>query len=85
MPSDNYFKVSKGARILGLFTFDSHDAMDVKRAFKLAADAVSNNAPRHKDEFQPRMSVWHKRTIIMTDGPWSKLLAVGQTPPAPRH
>jgi hypothetical protein len=88
MPSDNYFKVVKGCRILGLYTFDSHDAAEVGRAFEKACTTANDNGARHKDELtKPVISVWHKRTIIMADGPWSSLPAVGQVcaRPDPRN
>jgi hypothetical protein len=85
MPSDNYFKVAKGTRIIEIHHFDSHDVKDVERAYKLARATANGNGPRHKDEMPARISIWHKRTIIMSEGPWAKLPAVGQVLPPPRN
>jgi hypothetical protein len=84
MASDNYFKVAKGTRIIGIHHFDSHDVKDVERAFKLACSTANGSGPRHKDEMTPRISIWHKRTIIMSEGPWAALPAVGQVLPPPK-
>lgn len=78
MTSDNYFKVTKGPHILGMFHFDSHSAEEVGKAFDEAFELLDNSGPRHKEDTHPHLSVWHKRTIIMTDGPWSSIPAVGQ-------
>ena len=81
MANDNYFKVTKGTRILGMYHFDSHSAESTHKAFDQAFDLFDKSAPRHKDEAKPHLSVWHKRTIIMTEGPWSVVPAVGQCGP----
>lgn len=81
MTADNYFKVTKGTTILGTFTFDSHSTEAVMKAYSQAYKVwdESRPLPEHEGlEAKTKMSVWHKRTIIMTEGPWSEVPSVGQ-------